>query len=102
LLGSSPIFELSYDLVGDATVTITAVDGLSILAQQQIDEGTSFPRAGRQATVSTPCSQLPEVDWPFLTQRGVGFSICEAGNCVGQRAFLFGADLDDGAGRNLS
>jgi hypothetical protein len=74
--------QLSYDLVGDATVTITAVDGLSILAQQQIDEGTSFPQQ-ETGDRFNDVLQLPEVDWPFLTQRGVGFSICEAGTASG-------------------
>jgi hypothetical protein len=88
-LGSTTIFagfitdiELSYDVSGDATVTMTAVDGLSILAQQQIAEGTSFPEQSTGDRFNA-VSQLPEVDYPFLQQRAAGFSICEAGNASG-------------------
>jgi hypothetical protein len=74
--------QLSYDLNGDATVTMTAADGLSLLAQQQIADGTSFSSESTSdrflATVG-----LPEVDYPFAVNASTGLSTCAAGAASG-------------------
>lgn len=74
--------QLSYDLSGDATVTMTAADGLSLLAQQEIADGTSFSAELTSdrflATVA-----LPEVDYPFAVNASTGLSTCAAGTAAG-------------------
>ena len=73
---------LSYDLSGDAVVTMTAVDGLGLLSQQEIAEGTSFSAELTSdrflATVG-----LPEVDYPFAVNASTGLSTCAAGTAAG-------------------
>ena len=74
--------QLSYDLSGDATVTMTAADGLSLLAQQEIADGTSFSSESTSdrflATIA-----LPEVDYPFAVNASTGLSTCAAGTAAG-------------------
>jgi hypothetical protein len=74
--------QLSYDLSGDAVVTMTAVDGLGLLAQQEIADGTSFS-AESTADRFLSVVQLPEVDYPFLVGFSSGFSTCAAGTASG-------------------
>jgi hypothetical protein len=74
--------QLSYDLSGDAIVTMTAADGLSLLAQQDIADGTSFS-AESTADRFLATIALPEVDYPFLVGFASGFSTCAAGTASG-------------------
>jgi len=74
--------RLDYDLDGNAIVTMTAADGLSLLAQQQIAEGTSFGAESTGDRFSNVIS-LPEVDYPFLVGASTGQSSCEAGTADG-------------------
>ena len=74
--------RLTYDVSGQATATITAADGLSLLAQQSIDAGTAFleePTGDRFLTVLG----LPEVDYPFTVSASTGLSTCAAGTASG-------------------
>jgi hypothetical protein len=81
-LGFITDIQLSYDLNGDATVAMTAVDGLGLLAQQEIADGTSFPEQSTSdrflATIA-----LPEVDYPFAVNASTGLSTCAAGTASG-------------------
>lgn len=73
---------LDYELGGDAVVTITALDGLSLLAQQEIADGTAFvsqSTADRFLAVIA----LPEIQYPFLTGFATGLSTCAAGTASG-------------------
>ena len=69
--------ELSYDVSGQSTATITAIDGLAILAQQQIPAGTSFS-AELTSTRFTNVINLPAVDWPYATDIDTGNATCAA------------------------
>lgn len=73
---------LDYDLDGNAIVTMTAADGLSLLAQQEIAEGTSFSQEDTGSRFGTVLS-LPEVDYPFLRSLSTGQSTCAAGTGEG-------------------
>lgn len=70
--------ELSYDVSGQSTATITAVDGLAILAQQKIPAGTSFS-AELTSTRFSNVINLAAVDWPYATDIDTGNSTCAAG-----------------------
>jgi hypothetical protein len=74
--------RLSYELGGDAAVTITAADGLSLLAQQSLPSGTSF---AEESTSDRFLSVLgsPGVDYPFPVGSASGISICAAGSGEG-------------------
>lgn len=74
--------RLSYDISGQATATITAADGLSLLAQQSIDAGTTFLG---QSTGNRFLAVLglPEVDYPFTVNAATGLSTCAAGTASG-------------------
>jgi hypothetical protein len=74
--------RLGYELGGQATVTITAADGLSLLAQQTIADGTTFLEESTYDRFENVV-QLPEVDYPFLVGLSSGFSTCEAGTASG-------------------
>lgn len=69
--------QLDYQLGGGSTVTLQAVDGLGLLAQQQIAAGTSFS-AELTSSRMTSVINLPEVDYPFLVGLGTGLSTCAA------------------------
>jgi hypothetical protein len=61
---------------------MTAADGLSLLAQQEIADGTSFSAELTSdrflATVA-----LPEVDYPFAVNASTGLSTCAGGTASG-------------------
>ena len=74
--------RLGYEIGGEAVVTITAADGLSLLAQQSIAAGTSF---AQQSTADrfTSVLALSEVQYPFLVGFPIGNSTCAAGTAEG-------------------
>jgi hypothetical protein len=74
--------QLSYDLSGEAIVTMTAADGLSLLAQQSISDGTAVVQQTTGDRFNAIIG-LSEVDYPFLVSLGIGQSICAAGTAEG-------------------
>lgn len=75
-------YTLSYDVSGQATVTITCADGLSELAQRSIDAGTAVVSQTTGARVSAVLA-LPEVDYTYATSIDTGYSTCAAGTASG-------------------
>lgn len=73
---------LSYDLSGQATCTFSTSDALSLLAQEQIEAGTSFPAETTRERFDAVLA-LPEIDFPFITGGSTGLSTCEAGTASG-------------------
>jgi len=74
--------SLSYDLSGEATCTFSTADALSILAQQQIADGTTFPQQTTRERFDAVL-QLPELDYVFVSGGSAGLSTCAAGNAAG-------------------
>jgi hypothetical protein len=79
---------LSYDLSGQASATISCIDGLGELAQTQIpNTAVSAETTGsRVATILA----LPEVDYQYATDLDTGYSSCAAGTASGNTlSYLF-------------
>lgn len=82
-------YTLSYDVSGQATVTISCADGLSELAQRSINAGTAVVSQTTGARV-TAILALPEVDYTYATSIDTGFSTCAAGTASGNvLSYLF-------------
>ena len=82
-------YRLTYDVAGQASVTITCADGLSELAQRSIDAGTAVVSQGTGARV-TAVLALPEVDYTYATSIDTGYSTCAAGTASGNvLSYLF-------------
>lgn len=82
-------YTLSYDVSGQATVTISCADGLSELAQRSIDAGTAVVSQTTGARVSAVLA-LPEVDYTYATSIDTGYSTCAAGTASGNvLSYLF-------------
>ena len=80
---------LNYDLSGQATATITCIDGLGELAQTQIPSGTAVTAQTTGSRV-TAILALPEVDYQYATDIDTGYSSCAAGTASGNTlSYLF-------------
>jgi len=80
---------LMYDLSGQATATISCIDGLGELAQTEIPSGTAVSAETTGSRVGT-ILVLPEVDYQYATDLDTGFSSCAAGTASGNTlSYLF-------------
>jgi hypothetical protein len=80
---------LSYDLSGQASATISCIDGLGEIAQTQIPNGTAVPAQTTGSRIGTILA-LPEVDYQYATDLDTGFSSCAAGTASGNTlSYLF-------------
>jgi hypothetical protein len=75
-------YELSYEIAGDAIVTITCVDRLADLAQQEIPDATAVSAESTGDRVDFILN-LPEVDYQGTTNISTGQSTCAAGTASG-------------------
>lgn len=73
---------LAYDMSGQALCTFTTADALSLLAQEQIDTGTTFPAQTTRERWDAVLA-LPEIDYSFITGGSTGLSTCAAGSASG-------------------
>ncbi len=79
---------LSYDLSGQASATISCIDGLGELAQTQIPN-TAVSAETTGSRVGTILA-LPEVDYQYATDLDTGYSSCAAGTASGNTlSYLF-------------
>jgi hypothetical protein len=79
---------LSYDLSGQASATISCIDGLGELAQTQIPN-TAVSAETTGSRVGTILA-LPEVDYQYATDLDTGYSTCAAGTASGNTlSYLF-------------
>lgn len=80
---------LNYDLSGQATATISCLDGLGELAQTQIPDGTAVSAETTGSRIGTILA-LPEVDYQYATDLDTGYSSCAAGTASGNTlSYLF-------------
>lgn len=75
-------YALDYDIGGDAIVTISCVDALADLAQQQIPDGTAVVQEPTGDRVDTILA-LPEVNFTGSKNISTGQSVCAAGTASG-------------------
>lgn len=75
-------YQLSYDIGGDAIVTVSCVDGLADLAQREIPAGTAVVQESTGDRVDFVLN-LPEVDYQGSVDISTGQSTCAAGTASG-------------------
>ena len=82
-------YQLSYDVSGQATVTITCADGLAELAQRNIPDGTAVVQQLTGAR-TTAILNNAAVNYTYATSIDVGNSTCVAGTASGNAlTYLF-------------